>query len=316
MVKDRAGNPNFLDFYELFKTSGDLKAQYYKNPEGKICRFCSNSFPEVSFNTLPHVVPELFGRNRTSSNFECDSCNSKFQKHESDTSTMVQHYLAILNIKSKKGVPIFKSRKEHDAFSTTLKRGERTVELNFGSNLTDFQFDEENKKLIVRLRTRRFSPFSIYKVFLKIGISLLPQEALEINRHFLDFLNSDVPINNGMQIWFANRYMLKTKYFQTPEANLYKAKNTLIGNTVYPEYVVHIKFANVIFQYCLPISDKNIAEYHPGRHLVFELFPAFLLEDISKLKKIGTHNFNMDEVGKVSITDEIVFYYDRLDKDV
>lgn len=307
---------SFFDFYELLQSSFDLTEKYVKDPEGKVCRFCLKSYPDVSFANLPHIVPELFGRNSSSSNFECDECNSKFQKNESDVSTMIQHYLAMTGVKSKKGVPNFQSQKDTDSYSTRAKRTDRHLNLNFGNNLDDFKFDEDAKTLAVFFRTKKFRPFSVYKILLKIGISLLPEEELNINNHFRDFLNAVEPIRNGMQIYTASRYMLRTGYVQIPNAQLYKAKETLIGNTVYPEYVIVINFANIILQMCLPIAFKNHSIHDPSQNLVFEMFPSFAREDIRRLSKIEMFQFEMDDTRKVSITDKIILHYDRLDKDV
>lgn len=304
----------FFETYSELASSDALAEKYTKEPEGKSCRFCGLAYPEVSFNTLPHIVPELFGRNSTSSNFECDACNSTFQKYESDASTFVQHYLSILNIKSKKGVPNFRSKKKGDGNATSIIRKSSEMRIMFGGNLSDFEYDYEKKTITLHLRTRNFSPFSIYKVLLKIGISLMSREELADNPHFLEFLNSDVPIDNGMQVWSASRYMLRTRYYEKPICKLYKAKTTLIGDKAYPEFVLVLFFANIVLQMCLPISDKNCHEHKKTNRLLFELFPSFVLDDPGGLKSIEMFRFDMKETAKISITDSIELYFDRLDK--
>lgn len=147
----------FFVTYSESASSDALAEKYTKKPDGKSCRFCGLAYPEVSFNTLPHIVPELFGRNSTSSNFECDACNSTFQKYESDASTFVQHYLSILNIKSKKGVPNFKSKKKGDGNATSIIRKSNEMRIMFGKNLSDFKYDYEKKTITLYLRTRNFS---------------------------------------------------------------------------------------------------------------------------------------------------------------
>lgn len=299
-----------LNFYKLHVSSENLTQKYTENPEGKVCRFCKRAYPEVTFRTLPHVVPELFGRNTTSSNFECDNCNSKFQKYESDTSTMVQHYLTLLNIRSKKGVPIFKSRKKGNEFSSSIQQTLGKINFNFGNNASDFSFDDTNKTLTINLRTRKFSVFSVYKVFLKMGISLLSEEELKLNEHFLDFLNADKPIENGMQVWSASRYMLRSRYYPKPIVELYKAEETLIENAVYPEYMIILYFANVVFQFFLPISAKNCLEHNHQRNLTLEIFPSFVLDGDTIFEGIQMYHLALNETEKVAITDTIVLHYE------
>ena len=300
---------SFFDFYELHQSSNDIKQRFVKDPSNKICRFCLSSYPDVSFKTVPHIIPELFGRNNITSNFECDKCNQRFQKFESDTSTMVQHYLSLLNIKTKKGVPDFQSLKKQGDHSTTLKSQGNSRNLYFGTNLGDFDFNDERKTLTVNFRTRRFRPFSIYKIFLKIGISLLTEEELKINNHYPDFLNSEEPINDGRQVWTAYRYMLKTKYHLIPTVNLYKAKATLKDGIEFPEYMILVNFASIIFQFFLPISKKNMEEHKIQNERRLELFPSFVLDDVTRLKSIEIFNLHLNETGKVSFTDKIVLQF-------
>lgn len=303
---------SFFDFYYLHKSTTDLTDKFKKDPINKKCRFCKNSYPNVSFNTIPHIIPELFGRNGITSNFECDNCNQSFQKFESDTSTMIQHYLTLLNIKTKNGVPIFQSKKKFDEPSTIVKSLNDVRNLNFATNLKDFGFNEKDKLLTVKFRTRKFSPYSVYKTFLKMGICHLTEEEMGENSHYFEFLNSEVPITNGMQVWTTFRSMLKTKYHLTPKVNLYKAKKTLINEDAFPEYVLLINFSNIIFQFFMPISKRNIEEHNKENNLRLELFPAFVLDGITKSKAIEMFSFDLKEINKVSITDKITLHYDRL----
>lgn len=144
-----------------------------------------------------------------------------------------------------------------------------------------------------------------------MGISLLTAEELNGNSHYLKFLNSEEPIIDGRQIWTTFRYMLKTKFYLVPKVNLYKAKNTIQGKTEYPEYAILVNFASIVFQFFLPISIKNMEEHRPENELKLELFPAFILEDITRLKKIEMYQFDLNETNKVSITDSIILHYDK-----
>lgn len=305
---------SFFDYYDLHKSTDDITERFIKDPANKVCKFCEAAYPNVLFDTVPHIVPELFGRNNLTSNFECDTCNQRFQKFESDTSTMVQHYLSLLNIKTKNGVPTFQSLKKADECSTTLKSQGNNRNLYFGTNLNDFEFNDEAKSLSVNFRTRKFRPFSVYKIFLKMGISLLTEDELKTNHHYLTFLNSEEPIDDGRQVWTTFRYMLKTKYHIVPKVNLYKAKETLQGNVEFPEFAILVNFANIIFQFFLPISKKNMDEHKPENNLRLELFPSFVLDDVKRLKSIELYHLDLKETNKVSITDNIVLHYDKRDR--
>ena len=307
----------FLQHYELHRSIKDVAEKFIKSPENKICRFCKKANPKVSFNTIPHIIPELFGRNKWISNFECDECNKRFQKVETDTSTMIQHYLSILQLKTKNGVPIFQSAKKPYEYPTTIKSVNNNPSFHFGENLDHFEYDEENKSITLFLKTKRFRPFFVYKTFLKIGLSLLTNEELTENNHYLNYLNSEEPINDGSQFWITFRYILKTKYYPTPNAQLYKAKNTIEGNNAFPEYILILFFANVVFQFFLPISRKNDNEFSSDKELAIVPYPSYGLEDnLQQLGKVEIHNLDLNEINPISITDAITLYYYKIDKDV
>jgi hypothetical protein len=299
-----------LPNYDLHKSTDNILEKFSSDQEAKICRYCHRKYPDATFASKPHLIPELFGRNSITCNFECDDCNTRFQKFESDASHMIQHYLGLLNIPTKNGVPVFQSGKTADQKSTTLKRDGLDVQLNFGRNAQDFKIDQDRNTLTVYFRTKNFRPFSVYKLFLKMGISLLTEGELNANEHYFDFLNSEKPIENGMQHWTAYRYMLKTKYHDKPKVNLYRAKQTLIGKKAYPEYMLLLNFSNIVFQFFLPVSTKNLKEFSQKNGLTIELFPAFLLEDITRLKEVDIHQLDLSKTDKGSITDKVVLYYD------
>jgi hypothetical protein len=46
------------------------------------------------------------------------------------------------------------------------------------------------------------------------------------------------------------------------------------------------------------------------------MFPSFAYDDITQLSKIDIYNLNLKEENKVSITDEITFYYDKIENGI
>lgn len=137
----------FVEHYSLYQNTAEYQERFVKGQESKTCRFCRKIYPIVTFRSVPHILPVLFGRNNCVSNFECDSCNARFQKYESDASTMMQHFLSLLSIKTKKGVPTFQSIKKDGKRPITVRaEGSRRL-MNFDTNLYDFNYDEETRHL-------------------------------------------------------------------------------------------------------------------------------------------------------------------------
>jgi len=314
---------SFLDNYDFYRSSNDLAQKYRRDPSEKVCRFCGKAYPETTFITIPHIVPELFGRNTVTSNEECDVCNQLFQPHETDTATMVQHYLTMLNIKTKKGVPGFQSRKKPREYATTFRIVDGQRKIHFDKNLYDFEIDELKKTFTVFFRTKNFRPYSVYRTFLKMAIAVLSANDLRMNPHYIQFLNSSEPIINGMQNYFAWRYVQKTKIYTQPSISLFKAKELVINENQYPEFVAILYFANVVWQMFLPISKKNIEKYTLGQGLTFLHYPSFMLENMAYLQHVGfkyqnnsldiehieLHHLDLSTTEKISITDKMVLHY-------
>lgn len=102
-------------FYDLYELTTDIDAvkKYSKDIKDKTCRLCNKSFPETTFKTVPHIIPQLFGRNTYTSNIECDNCNNSFARNETDLATFISPFTTLLKMRTKKGVPIFKSRTDN-----------------------------------------------------------------------------------------------------------------------------------------------------------------------------------------------------------
>ncbi len=304
-------NKSFFDYYELYSSTENIEK--FSSEKEKCCRYCGKSEPDTTFNLKPHLLPELFGRNNITWNFECDSCNTKFQKLETDFSNYIIPFLTLTNTKTKKGIPKFQSRKTPTTNSTMIESMNGLRKFNFSRNIQDFEYLEEDKRLNVNLQLKPFVPFSLYKLLLKIGISLFPAENLEDSELFVEILNEDnVTSKNGV-FFTLFRYRMDTKYFQKPSAYLYKAKETVIENDQFPEYALIIYTSNLIFQFFLPLSVKNRKEYKETYNLHLDLFPFFIFELNESSKTVNFHvdRFDLFNKDKVKVDESISFKYEN-----
>ncbi len=75
----------------------------------RVCRFCGKSSTETTFRRVAHLLPELIGNKHLRSDFECDTCNGFFNKHENDLANFLGISRSIGGIQGKNGIPTFKS---------------------------------------------------------------------------------------------------------------------------------------------------------------------------------------------------------------
>lgn len=301
----------FFTDYELAASTESLE-DHHRNFENKCCRFCGRTHPEVSFKTKPHLLPDLFGRNKYLSNSECDSCNASFKSYETDMANFIAPYMSLYGIQTKRGIPVFQSRKAPYQEATTLRVKGAERQMYFGSNLSDFAYDKEKKAFSFTLKTKKFSPYALYKVLLKIGISLMPENEFKANIHYLQFLNSENPIINGMQHWNLYRFVRPGMMVQEPSALLYRAKQVIAYEMELPEYCLVIKFANMIFQMFLPVSRNNFEQHDERREELLWWFPGFVGQPYETINQSKVEILDLSQLEKGGLDEAMTVYYDKL----
>lgn len=276
---------NVLDFwekYQLISSSENFKDSPTKKSD--CCRFCGRDRNEVTFIQDTHLIPELLGENGILTMDECDTCNNLFSDYESNLAIFIRPYITLLGIKGKKKIPIFQSRtKNRDEETRTIVKhtleGNREIHLK---QLDDYNIDRENKTLDLVFRKPSFIPVKVYKALVKIGLSLLPREYDKFNAETFEWL-----INKKEDLSFIrNAYVsvLKRNYFLTPSADLYRAKKIVNGNIEYPEHILVVCFANIVFQIFMPFSEEMGLVHDPSRQLELNLFPSIAYENIEKVR--------------------------------
>jgi hypothetical protein len=293
----------FLDNYYEIVNSTKLNPNGFSNKIDKKCRFCGRSNDEVSFNNKPHIIPELLGRNGYVSNDECDVCNCSFGEFEHHLGLFVQPYLTFCGIKTKKRVPGFRSRKDDKTNFTRIHKDSDVIRADFGKNLTDFNMDKEIGRLFINLRKQPYIPLSVYKALLKIGLSLMPEKEIENCSEIIKWLKGETKVITCFPELIRTRL---TKKFTKPFVSLYKARNIHLNGKEYPEYVLLIGTANLVFQIYLPLTKNNFRYHKKESKLVLEYFPASVWN--GDYTKIDNNKVKLDYSFKrydLSISDEV-----------
>lgn len=140
------------------------------------CRFCGNSPTVVTFGKVAHAIPEALGNRGLTSAYECDTCNELFGGGiESDLGEWSKPIRTFSRIAGKNGVPTLKQ---------SSQGGWRIQFADGRLNITDYEdnpvheVDEANKRVIITLKRGSFTPVAVFKAFVKIGLTLLPEPEL------------------------------------------------------------------------------------------------------------------------------------------
>lgn len=307
---------NLLDFWKKYSLISDTNSFADNYNEPRICKFCKNQEPKVSFNNIAHVIPELLGSNDIIYQNECDTCNSTFSKYESHLAIFFRPYLTLNNVKGKKKIPKFHSRKDgNESITEVISSEEGKKEMYFNQNLDDFEIDEEKKIMHVNFRKSPFKPRHIYKAITRIGIALLPESQLSYYEHVCKWLKTN---NDDFINFFPHAFItiLNRKKFKDPFANLYKAKSLVMDEEKMPDLTLVLGFANVIVQLFIPYSTEFNKIHKNSRNLSINLFPAFAWDDLQSKTSIKITTVDLSSYETVSQDQKISFSFREIERNV
>lgn len=189
----------FMENYDIRRIIfGSVKEKLFDNFEkGQItCRFCDKPEGETTFEEETHVIPQLLNRAKPISNFECDECNSRFSRFETDFASYFQLHRAIFGhkkkksglakLKAKSGIQIQGLKKTKDDLKT-INLSDKEIEdaldsnMNFVKLLADgdepeVEIKEDGKILKLTIERPTYTPLNVLKTFLKVGLSIIPQD--------------------------------------------------------------------------------------------------------------------------------------------
>lgn len=307
---------NSLDFWEKYVLVSDSNSFIENSEDPKKCKFCKNEKPKTSFDNTSHLIPELLGSNRITYQSECDTCNRIFSEYESHLAVFLRPYLTLNNVKGKKRVPKFHSRRDNKGTSTEIiSNNEGRKEMYFNQNLDDFEINEENKVMHVNFRKTPFKPRHIYKAIARIGISLLPEKQLPYFDHVCKWLKTnDDDLINFLPHAFIT--ILTRKKFKSPFANLYKAKDLVRDNEELPDLTLVLGFANVVIQIFMPYSTEFDKIHDNNRNLSLNLFPAFAWNDLLNKQSVRISSIDLSSNEKINQNHKISFSFQNIQRNV
>jgi hypothetical protein len=182
-----------LRFYE---THYDMIGSWLVRPGDKVmlgdksnrvCRFCRKPRPEVTFKKVAHAIPESLGNKSIESAYECDSCNEKFGAGiENDLGNWSKPMRTMARIRGKSGVPTLKKGGAQSGWR--IEHGERGFEIKSYEDDPIYNLDEAAKIVTFTLKRDPYTPVGVLKAFMKIGLTLLPEEEVANFPHLLTWI--------------------------------------------------------------------------------------------------------------------------------
>ncbi|MDH0894429.1 MULTISPECIES: HNH endonuclease [unclassified Pseudomonas] len=264
-----------IDFYEA---NYDIIGQWMVRPGNKvilgdlnkrICRFCGKQSPEVTFKKVAHAIPELLGNKSIESAYECDVCNKEFGDGiENDLGNWSKPMRTLIRIRGKSGVPTLK--KGGDKPGWRIEYDQSRLNVTSYENDPIFEVDEKNKTVTFKLRRDAYTPVAVLKAFMKIGITLLPDNEVSNFSELIEWIKEpdhSKPYLSKCPVIYAFQPGPMPNDFIV--ALILRRKMTVAG---YPYAFLVLGYGNEVFQVPL-LSEKHDGQLN-GQSISIHPFPV------------------------------------------
>lgn len=296
--EDNDAFTNFFNYYfiERIISCHELQNIVVLENNSLLCRFCNKGYPHVAFNNIAHLAPQILGNKYLISKFECDNCNERFGKYDNELHNFLNVSRVFNYFNTGKNVTYHSNQKKLIAKTQTSIT--ETPHVLFYTN--DFSnqvidLDEKTGEGKFEFETGAYRPLSVYKSFLKIGLSLISYEDCKYYKKAFSFLTTRKLDNDYKELF----QIMEHQYDYGISQNnltliLHKKKNTKDN---IPTHMIEIRYCNHIFQLFLPYNSLDETFYHKEVHLNFRP-PVFQSnEDLNSIK-VRSQNIDLSATEK------------------
>ena len=233
-----------IAYYEL---DGD-KEIMLGNGTSPRCRFCGEDSPAF-FKEKAHVVPHFIGNRALKSLYECDKCNAKFCEMESHFSNYMALYHVLSRIGRGNKKPVYKNNSK----SKIVVEEDRTdFYMHTGDENLKVDINKEEKTWTVN-GVRSYIPIYVYKIFIKMALSIMPESEMQYLRTSLNWLMTE---NAAYPNIILSMRMYEDWDAYNGACMIYKRKSNFIENA--PTYLFGLTYNNFFFQTFIPLCSQDI----------------------------------------------------------
>lgn len=244
-----------------------------QDKDRRVCRFCGQTTPTVTFNKEAHVVPQLFGNRSLLSVYECDACNQRFGTGiENDLGNWTKPYRTVLLVPGQDGVPSIKGRGSEQWRFDGHVEGERR-ELNMASRRNEgpYRVDEDQRLIIMDLTRDPYTPAGVMKAFVRVGLTLMPEEELPYFPELMAWIQDPdhTAAHIGMWSWLYETLRSERLPDNQVRAGLYRRKH---DQGPPPYMFLILAFAHHLYQ--VPLVSFGRDAHLKEKRVVVPAFPV------------------------------------------
>lgn len=258
----------YEDNYDIIWIPCPEKLTYIDTQKEYVCRFCKKDKTQTTFRKKAHAIPEFLGNKTLRTKNECDQCNEKFGKLlEDNLAKFLLPYNSLTQVCGKNGVPTYIDRTNNIRIESVNGSAEIS---NFNSPF--IKLDEQNKSLTIQMQTQKIKPIKVYKAFLKMALSIMPEDELINFKDLINYIQEEQDR--------ASKGLSKIIVTFTPGSKPYDNYMNIIlrkkNNQKNLPYMYYIfSYGNFIFQTMIPsiVQDKYLFETR--QQFTIPPFPSF-----------------------------------------
>lgn len=282
---------SLYDMKEYIPIPAESNKRDFDKMKNKRCKFCNNTEPDTTFQNYPHKISRLLGNRFWYALDECDKCNEKFSKYESNLGDFFLLDRALMQSKKPAKSPKFRSPAknfvvEHGDFYTKkgvyVKQGDKSNGY--------FTYDEATGELVITTKTGSFVPLYVYKALIKMALSLLPDQLASEYPELLTFLND--PAATNVPICLIMVYALHSDARFDFQALLFEKKET--AHKIPKHYFCFYWLNNIIVLYLPCHQDGDLYGTIEAPAFLPVPPPLFLNIDEELLEQLPIQFFDQD----------------------
>lgn len=160
--------------------------------ENRECRFCGKRAPEVTFKLEAHAIPESLGNKKLFSLYECDTCNKFFGSGiENDFGNWSKPTRSLSRRRGKNGVPTLKGSGD-ERWRMEWADNKFAITAGIDDNDLPFTASDDMRTLTFELKRDPHTPMAVLKAFVKMALTIVPDEELPNFRRALAWIKNPV----------------------------------------------------------------------------------------------------------------------------
>lgn len=220
------------------------------NKQNRLCRFCGRRAPDVAYTSVAHAISEGLGNKLLFCNEECDDCNNKLSKTESN----LVHYLDVRRAMGGVLTKTDGSVPSVDGKGFVIRGDENNQAVLYIEKESIPDGIDTSKPFWMKLETEKtVTHQGIYKSLCKIVIDLMPATELSHFKETIGWINGSV-MDTELPPYFAS---YDREQVNQPTVDIFFSNKP--GQEPYCTAIVHI--LDVLFVFVLPEVDVDKARF-------------------------------------------------------